>query len=473
MTAPTYDLHVTLEQLYADTSRRTKIAEIERQLIADGVEHVYFQYVSVQGRVMAKVVPTEFWSHAAEKGLAWAYVVAGGMHVARNGDVVGSGGGATQEGLLLPDLDTVVVLPWDTRVARVFCTHYRRLDEDTAPGVIAADDCRALLRRALQQTYDDSGVVARSGCEPEMMWFRNRESIDGSSSHFPAHVATSYSVRHLEDVREVLARVTRYARAMGFPMIQADYEDPGQLECNFQFDDFLTTADRLVTYRQICTQVADELGMVATFMPKPVAGLMANGCHHNVSLWRGDENIFIDPAVNSRHNLTPEGLHAIGGLLTHSRGMMALLAPTVNSYKRFLDAIWSPSAVNWGYDNRAAAMRVVPGRIEVRPPDASTNPYLSHVAILAAMKDGIKNEVDPGEPLEGPIGAAVAAGQQFAPLPTTLAEALDALDDDEVIKSALTPELYRVFVDAKRDEWMRFCGAITEWDIQTYLNYIP
>ncbi len=460
----------TLDQLYADQSRSRRIEEVERELIGSGVKHVYFQYVTLQGRVLAKVIPIEYWRRAASDGLNWSYIVAGGMHTTIGGRTVGSGGAATKEGLLMPDLDTVMVLPWDRRIARVFCTHYRRLEEDESPGEVASDDCRALLKRALAELRDELGIEARSGCEPEMSWFSGKDALDTSRSRFPAHVGTSYHVRHLDDVRDVLTKVTEYATAMGFTMIQADYEDPAQLEINFQFDEFLATADRLVTYRQICMQVADELGIVATFMPKPVAGIMANGCHHHVSFWRGEENVMVDQSVSARANLSAAGLHAIGGLLSHARGMMALMAPTVNSYKRFLDANWSPTETNWGYDNRACAFRVVPGRVEVRSPDASTNPYLSHLAILAAVRDGWKNEIDPGPAQEGAESDGVA---RFEALPLTLGEAVDAFEADDVIGAALGPDLKAHFVDCKRDEWLRFCGAITEWDFDTYLNYVP
>ncbi|UKA60509.1 glutamine synthetase family protein [Arthrobacter sp. FW306-2-2C-D06B] len=460
----------TLGQLYADSERTARILEIEQELRSAGVKHVYLQYVTLQGRVQAKVVPTEYWVQAASKGMNWAYVVAGGNHMTLDGRTVGSGGAATQEGLMLPDLDTLAILPWDTRIARVFCTHYRRLEEDEAPGEVADDDCRAMLKIALDDLQTDLGIEAASGCEPEMSWFKDADSMDASRSHFPSHVGTSYHVRHLDDVRDVLTKVTEYATALGFTMIQADYEDPGQLEINFQHDNFLATADRLVTFRQICLQVAKELGIIATFMPKPVAGIMANGCHHHVSFWRDGENIMLDPDVFSRRNLNDVGLHAVGGLLAHARGMMALLAPTVNSYKRFLDSNWSPTETNWGYDNRACAFRVVPGRVEVRSPDASTNPYLSHLAILAAVRDGWENKIDPGPAQDG---VSRDGTFDFPALPMTLGEALDAFESDEVISSALSPSLRESFVDAKRDEWMRFCGAITSWDFDNYLNYVP
>jgi glutamine synthetase len=267
-------------------------------------------------------------------------------------------------------------------------------------------------------------------------------------------------------------------------MIQATYEDPAQLEINFAHDNFVSTADRVVTYRQICIQVAQELGLLATFMPKPVAGIMANGCHHHVSFVRGGDNVLMDLSAPTRRNLTEAGRHAVGGLLTHARGMMALFAPTVNSYKRYLEGDptaestgLTPNAANWGYDNRLAAVRALPGRFEVRAPDASINPYLSHLAILAAVRDGWDKKIDPGPPQEGDGPGAAngnsAEAKSFPALPLTLAEALEAFEADDVITKSLGPKLTQLFVDCKRDEWLRYCGAITNWDFDTYLHYLP
>lgn len=460
----------SLSDLYADTKRDAQIDTIHRHFVETGVKHIYFQYVTLQGRVLAKVIPTEFWPKAARLGISLAYVVPGGFHVTIAGEIAGEGGIATLEGLMLPDLDTVTVLAWDAEVVSVFCSHYRRLEDTDGRGDPVLTDTRQLLRRELNRLHHETGLVGKSGCEPEMSWFKGPDAVDASASHLPEWVGTPYHVRHLEDVRPVLKKVTEYASAMGFSMIQADYEDPGQLECNFAFDGFLATADRIVIYRQICMQVAEELGIVATFMPKPVPKIMGNGCHHHVSFWEGDRNVMVDEAATGRDNFTPLGRQAVAGLLTHAPGMMALVASTVNSYKRFAEVIWSPTHANWGYDNRACAIRAVNGRFEYRLPDASVNPYLSHLAILAAVRDGWKRQLDPGPPQ---VGLTPAADSEFGTLPMTLGDAVDRLEADQVLVDTLGPELTELYVLCKRDEWHRFCGAITDWDLASYLNYVP
>ena len=217
---------------------------------------------------------------------------------------------------------------------------------------------------------------------------------------------------------------------MGLDMIQGDHEDaPGQLELNFTFGRAEDTADRLTTYRQVCRQVGREFGLFPCFMPKPFMGVSANGCHHNISLWQDDVNMFLpegdDPRLPSK-----TGLHAIGGVLTHLRALTAITAPTVNSYRRFADAgFWAPVFADWGFQNRTTALRVsAPGRFEYRSVDSAVNPYLSMAGLLVAMRDGLDQSIDPGPPEEGNIYDAIAAGKSVARIPSTLGEALDALE---------------------------------------------
>ena len=249
---------------------------------------------------------------------------------------------------------------------------------------------------------------------------------------------------------------------------------PGQLELNFTFDRAELTADRLTTYRQVCRQVGREMDAFPCFMPKPFMGVSANGCHHNFSLWEGDTNAILpdgpDPRMPSK-----TGLHAIGGVLGHLHALTAITAPTVNSYRRFADAgFWAPIFADWGYQNRTTALRVsAPGRFEYRSVDSSVNPYLSMAGLLVTIADGLEHRVDPGPPEEGNIYDAIAAGKSVERIPRTLGEALDALEADPVVRRALPGEMYMVFDHYKRDEWERFIGTVTEWDVKEYLDILP
>jgi glutamine synthetase len=296
-------------------------------------------------------------------------------------------------------------------------------------------------------------------------------------------------------------KVIEYGEAMGLDMIQGDHEDaPGQLELNWMFDDVLRNSDRLTTYRQICAQVAREQGLIACFMSKPFMGVSASGCHHNMSLWTGGEdvvnalhqdplpgmegafsyvtggeNLFMpDPKFDERKP-GPVGLQCIGGVMKHLGALTALGSSTVNSYRRLWDTgFWAPVFADWGYQNRTCALRIsAPGRFEYRSVDSMVNPYLMGGALLKAFDDGMVNDIDPGEPEERNIYQAMEEGKLVKKLPMSLGEALDRLDADEVIQSAMPDEMLKVFMHYKRDEWERFNHTVTEWDIDTYLDCLP
>jgi glutamine synthetase len=254
-----------------------------------------------------------------------------------------------------------------------------------------------------------------------------------------------------------------YSKAMGLDMIQGDHEDaPGQLELNFMFDRAELTADRLTTYRQICRQVGREMNAFACFMPKPFMGVSANGCHHNISLWRGDENVFM-PEGKDQRLPSQIGLYSIGGVLEHLSALTAVTASTVNSYRRLWDTgFWAPVFADWGFQNRTTALRVsAPGRFEYRS------------ALIKVMDDGIAREIDPGKAEERNIYEAMAGGKEVKKIPMTFGDALDALDADEVVQSALPDEMFKVFRHYKRDEWERCCAEVTEWDVKEYLDVLP
>ncbi|MCW3022085.1 MAG: glutamine synthetase [Conexibacter sp.] len=456
----------TLEETLNASARNALLREVIARIREHDVKHIYLQYVSIQGRVMGKVIPARHLERIAERGLAWTYLSAGGFAESRHGGPIGPSAEDVAEGVMIPDLSTFQILPWDTDMARVFCDHFHRLDDDERPGAVALSDSRQNLKRVLAEFEAALGYEVRTGCEPEMSWFPDGV-VAAPAMNLPGNVGPSYHIGELERMRPVIKQVTRYGQAMGLDMIQADYEDPGQIEINFGFGPALATADRLVTYRQICMQVAHEFGMLATFMPKPVAGIMANGCHHHISLWRGEDPAFEGPDGK----LNELGRHAIGGLLTHARGMSAIVAPTVNSYARFWEVgMFAPSTPTWGPENRQCLVRVLGDRMEYRAPDASCNPYLSHAVLVTAVRAGIEQRLSPGPVTEaggGPVDGA------FGEIPRTLGEALDAVQADPVVAASMSAELLQTFVELKTDEWHRACGAVTDWDREMYLRYLP
>jgi glutamine synthetase len=482
---------------YAHAPGRAElIAAVREKLDALEIDFIYYQYISITGRVMGKAAPAAHWEAMAMKGIQTWYGGLTNVLPNRAGSLLGFPSNA-HELVAIPDPETFCQLPWNKRAARVFCTVFYGREEAERPGAFMDEDCRGNLRRVHQKFQDDhEGLHLRVGCEPEMAWL-NR-GADGKPDGGPTK-ALAYHIDQFEVLAPVYMKVIDYAHAMGLDMIQFDHEDaPGQLELNFTYDDTLRTADRLTTFRQICAQVAREHGLIACFMAKPIMGVSANGCHHNMSLWRGGQDVTVArvkgelPGVEQvfhhrqgGQNLFmgdadhwmpgPIGLHAIGGVMEHLPALTAIGSSTVNSYRRMLDlGLWAPVYADWGYQNRTTALRVsAPGRMEYRAVDAMVNPYLMGAALLGAMDDGIKRQLDPGEPEQRNIYEAMEAGKEVKRLPRYFGDALDALAADPVVKGALAGRLYEIYDEYKRDEWDRFNAEASDWDMNKYLDCLP
>ncbi len=486
-----------LEAHVNQPGRAELVKKVREKINELGITYIYYQFVSVTGRIVGKGIPADHWEATAERGFQLVYGSTANLFVDRHRNYIGYGPEAS-ELVGIPDPETFVQLPWDKRVARVFCTCFRNREERVNPGGHLTSDCRGNLR-ILHEEFKKkhNGLHLRHGCEPEMMWLKKGDDGLPSGGYTKPNC---YHIDQFEMLRPVFLRVIEYSRAMGLDMIQGDHEDaPGQLELNFMFDDALRTADRLTTYRQICAQVAREFNIIACFMPKPFMGVSASGCHHNLSLWKGGEekmnvlgngeslpgmpevftyrkggeNTFMPLPGDAKPG--PIGLNCIGGVVKNVRALTAIGSSTVNSYRRLWDTgFWAPVYADWGYQNRTCALRIsAPGRFEYRSVDAAVNPYLMAAALLQAFDDGITHNIDPGEPEERNIYEAMKAGKKVQKLPMSLGEALDALEQNEVVKRAMPDEMYRVFMHYKRDEWEKFNATVTNWDLQQYWDILP
>ena len=281
-------------EAHVNREGRDELVRQVRAKIDDlGVTYIYYQFVSVTGRIVGKGIPADHWEQIAERGFQLVYGSTANLFTDRHSNYIGYGPEAS-ELVGIPDPETFVQLPWDKRVARVFCTCFRNREERENPGGHLTSDCRGNLRILHEEFQAKHGMQMRHGTEPEMMWLKR--GADGKTDGGVTK-PNCYHIDQFEELRPIFMRVIEYSQAMGFDMIQGDHEDaPGQLELNFTFDDALRTADRLTTYRQICAQVAREHGVIACFMSKPFMGVSASGCHHNVSLWKGGEQ-----RVNTLH----------------------------------------------------------------------------------------------------------------------------------------------------------------------------
>lgn len=487
-----------LEACVQAEGRADLVAQVRAKIDELGIKYIYYQFISVTGRIVGKGVPADHWETIAERGIQLVYGSTANLFLDRYNNYIGYGPEAS-ELVAIPDPDTFCQLPWDKRVARVFCTCFRNREEPENPGGYLTSDCRGNLKRIHAQFQEDHhGLHLRHGTEPEMMWLK--KGPDGKPNGGVTK-PNCYQIDQFEELRPVFLRVIDYCQAMGLDMIQGDHEDaPGQLELNFMYDDALRTCDRLTTYRQICSQVAREFNLIACFMSKPFMGVSANGCHHNLSLWyggddqvkdfgmetlpglagtfsyrKGGENTFLPDPSLSATKPGPIGLNAIGGVIEHLGALTAIGCSTVNSYRRLWDTgLWAPVYADWGFQNRTCGLRVsAPGRFEYRAVDSMVNPYLMAAALLKAFDDGIQRNLDPGEPESRNLYEAMEAGKQVKKLPMSLGEALVRLEQDDVVKASMPGDMYQVFNWYKRDEWEKFLATSTQWDVDMYLDCLP
>ena len=457
----------TLEEARNQPGRRERIEEITRRIEAEGIKYVFFQQVSVTGRVMGKGVVASYFPQVAEKGYQLVYGATANLFTDRAGDYIGFGP-EESELAAIADLDTFARLPWDPRVARVYCDCY-----DTETGELLDADPRQNLKRVVAEFEKELGYSFLIGIEPEMMWLKRSE--DGSA---PEGVTKPYCyhIHQFEELRPVLLDVVEYGQALGLDMSYGDHEDaPGQLELNFRFDRPVKTADNITTYRQICAAVGRKHGLLPTFMPKPFSGVSANGHHHHFTLCDEDgNNVFHDPSGPAE--LSDTARHFLGGMLDHFGALMCVGNPTVNSYCRMWDfGFWAPVYKNWGWQNRTCTVRVASGgRFEYRGVDSSCNPYITVAALLVAGLDGIRNQTDPGEPQSlNTYDLLQEEDHGLERVPDSLGAALVELEKDEIVRSAMPGRLYDVFHHYKRDEWERYLAAVTDWEQDEYLEVLP
>ena len=463
---PVPDAAPTLDEARNAPGRAEKIREIRKLIDDRGIEYIYFQLISVSGHVNGKGVFAGRFEHVAEAGFQLVYGATADLFIDRYDNYIGYG---AEEAELagMADLDTFAQLPWEPRVARVFVDCY-----DTETGKLLESDPRQNLKRVSNMFEQETGAVPLFGIEPEMCWLKQTDDphkAEGVTKPW------CYHINQFEELRPVILDVVKWADQLGLNPTYGDHEDsPGQLELNWLFDRPVRTADNYSTYRQICAAAARKHDVIACFMPKPFTGVSANAAHHHVTVNTPDgKNLFYDPDGPAK--LSKMGQQFCAGVLEHANAVIALTAPTVNSYKRFWDfGFWAPVFANYGWQNRTCLMRVAaPGRFEYKGADSSCNPYLTQAAILTAGLDGIQRGLDPGEPLERDASDLYFEGVRERRIPEHLGEALQALEEDKVVRSALPGKLYDVYHHYKRDEWERYLSVVTDWERERYLDVQP
>jgi glutamine synthetase len=378
----------------------------------------------------------------------------------------------------MPDLASYTPVPWEQNLARFACDVY--VDGEEWPY-----DPRTILRRQLEKARA-KGFEFMMGLELEYFLLRS----DGNGGIELADPLDDlekpcYDLKGLTRNYDFLTTVSRYVNELGWGNYANDHEDAnGQFEQNFTYADALTSCDRAIFFRYMIHTLAQQRGLLATFMPKPFTNLTGNGCHFHMSLWDGDTNLFLDDNDPRGLGLSETAYNFIGGLKEHAKAYSAVTAPTVNSYKRLKlgtttsGATWSPVWISYGYNNRTQMLRIPgPGRIEDRTIDGSCNPYLAATVVLAAGLDGIDRKLDPGEPNSDnlySISYDELRSRGLETLPPNLLAATNELEQNDVIREALgrgrDEDYADYFIRVKREEWNRYHEQVTPWEIKEYLT---
>ncbi|CAI48129.1 glutamine synthetase [Natronomonas pharaonis DSM 2160] len=375
---------------------------------------------------------------------------------------------------LIPDPETFAILPWrkreDGASARLICDVY-----NTSTGEPFEGDPRYVLKRAIDRA-EEMGYSINFAPEPEFFLFE--EDDEGRATTETADHGGYFDLAPKDLASDVRRDIIYGLESMDFEIEASHHEVArGQHEINFEYDDALTTADNVATFRTVVRAIAAQHDLHATFMPKPIPRINGSGMHTHMSLFEDGENAFHDE--DDEFSLSGTARSYLAGILEHAPAITAVANPTVNSYKRLVPGYEAPVYVAWSDRNRSALVRKpaarIPAasRIELRSPDPSCNPYLAFAAMIHAGLDGIENDLDCPDPVRDNIyefDEDTRDEYGIETLPSNLGEAVDALEADEVVLDALGEHISEKFVEAKTQEFEEYLVDVSEWELDRYLE---
>jgi glutamine synthetase len=458
----------------------TRVIEVEQpQTVEDvrervdklGIEFIFAQFVEMHARPSAKLVPTQHLEDLFKDGAGFAGFATGDI----------GQGPHSPDLAAMPDPRSFTTVPWQPNLARLACDVY----VEGKPWPYCP---RTILKRQLEVARS-KGYEFKFGAEAEFFLVRREDGQLKLADPLDNLDRPCYDIRGLTRNYSFISTLSKYMNQLGWDNYANDHEDANsQFESNFRFADALTTADRVVFFRYMVEAMAQQQGMLATFMPKPFANLTGNGCHFHMSLWdaKKDVNLFEDAHDPHGLGLSDIAYHFIAGLKKHAKAYIAVSAPTVNSYKRLVigaptsGATWAPAYVTYGSNNRTQMLRVpAPGRVEDRTVDGMCNPYLAATVILGAGLDGVLNKLDPGAPNDTnmyEMSAEERKRRGIDILPANLLDAVRNLEQDEVLREALGKAVGEDYIDyfaaVKKREWQSYHERVTTWEHDHYLSLV-
>ncbi len=441
------------------------IDEAKQFLGENEVKFVLAQFVDVHGVAKTKAVPVNHFEDILTDGAGFAgFAVWGLGQEPHDPDFMAVG-----------DLTTLSLVPWQPGFARIVC-------DGRVKGEPWPYDTRYILAQQVKR-MKEKGWIFNTGLEPEFMLLMKgdngtvRPADESDQLDKPC-----YDYKGLSRSRGFIEKLVDSLLKVGFDVYQVDHEDSnGQFEINFTYTDAMTSADRYVFFRMAAGEIAREFGVICSFMPKPMATRTGSGMHIHCSI--DDENgnsLFSDDSDDKSLGLSELAYHFLGGLFDHAAALSALVAPSVNSYKRLVvgralsGATWAPAYISYGDNNRTTMVRVPYGHLELRLSDSSCNPYLATAAVICAGLDGIERKLDSGEPhnfnhYDYSLDEIRKMG--IGILPQSLKEAIDALEKDSLFGEQLGSDFIEEFIEVKEMEWIEYERHISKWEIDRYLEY--
>lgn len=438
------------------------IEQILHHANENGIKFVRLQFSDIFGVPKNIEIPIEEMAQVAKTG-----------HSFDGSSIEGFARIAEADMYLIPDFSTWMIYPErevnDHRTGGVIC------DIFTPDGRLFPGDPRYVLKRLLQQAAQQ-GITYKVGAEPEFflvpIGIRDPREIDTTDR------AGYFDLAPIDYEEEIRKKVVVELKTMGLEVEGAHHEcAPHQHEIDFRYADALRTADNIMIFKLITKTVALKSGFEATFIPKLATGIHGSGMHIHLSVQRDGSNLFYDP--EHPLGLSQFAHQFIGGIFTHIHAITAITNPTINSYKRLTPGYEAPLYICWSRYNRSALIRIPATRhgsstrFELRNPDPSSNPYLALTAILAAGEHGVKEKLTPPKMVEGNVYEHInnaLADQRLERLPSSLEQALAALEQDTVIKDALGDEIVSCFLRAKQAELREFQREVTRWEVERYFT---
>jgi len=437
---------------------KANIAAVMKKIEENDIKFVKLWFTDILGFLKSFSVPKEEMEKAMSEGIGFDGSSIEGFVRIDESDMVA-----------IPDPSTFAILPWRPKekgVARMFC------DIVTPDGKPFEGDPRYVLKRNLEKIRA-KGFTFYTGPELEYFYFKDSKSTEILDK------GGYFDLIPRDEALDLRRETVLFCEDLGMKIEYSHHEvAPSQHEIDMRYEDALTMADNVMTYRLVVKEVAYRQGVYATFMPKPLFGENGSGMHTHMSLFKGKRNAFFDP--KGRYHLSEMATQFIGGLLKYAPEFTAVTCQWINSYKRLVPGYEAPVYLSWAQRNRSDLIRVPmykPGkeeatRVEYRSPDPACNPYLAFAVMLAAGMAGVEEKITPPEPVEENVykmGPAEREKRGIRQLPGSLLEALQLTEKSKIVREALGDHVFTHFLENKKVEWDNYRIQITSYELEKYL----